>query len=254
MIVFNTDLDNTLIYSYKHDIGHEKVNVEKYQGRDISFMTVKAYNLLKKINEKILVVPTTTRTQEQYERIDLGLGIVKYALVCNGGVLLENGIRNEEWICESRKLIAESKDELARAVDLLENESKRKFEVRFIEEMFVFTKCNEPEKVVEDIKRILDYSLADVFNNGEKIYVIPKGLDKGTGINRLKKYLKADRIIAAGDSEFDIPMVETADIGIVPAGFVKKYKSGHNLVETKETHIFSDALLEYIEQITDKEV
>ena len=28
MIIFNTDLDNTIIYSYKKDIGKEKINVE----------------------------------------------------------------------------------------------------------------------------------------------------------------------------------------------------------------------------------
>ena len=36
-----TDLDNTLIYSYKHELGNEKRNVELYQGREISFITEK---------------------------------------------------------------------------------------------------------------------------------------------------------------------------------------------------------------------
>ena len=36
---FFTDLDNTLIYSYKHEIGEQKKSVELYQGRWISYMT-----------------------------------------------------------------------------------------------------------------------------------------------------------------------------------------------------------------------
>ena len=39
MRIFFTDLDNTLIYSYKRDIGDAKRCVEVYQGREISFMT-----------------------------------------------------------------------------------------------------------------------------------------------------------------------------------------------------------------------
>lgn len=34
------------------------------------------------------IIPTSTRTEEQYKRIELDIGIVPYALVCNGGVLL----------------------------------------------------------------------------------------------------------------------------------------------------------------------
>ena len=28
MIIFNTDIDNTMIYSYRHDIGKEKICAE----------------------------------------------------------------------------------------------------------------------------------------------------------------------------------------------------------------------------------
>ena len=60
-----TDLDNTLIYSYKHELGNEKRNVELYQGREISFITEKTYELLKKVNQQYQIVPVTTRTVEQ---------------------------------------------------------------------------------------------------------------------------------------------------------------------------------------------
>ena len=246
MKVFNTDLDNTLIYSYKHDIGVDKRNVEIYQGREISFITDKTYELLNKVKEKYLIVPTTTRTQEQYERINLGIGNIKYALVCNGGVLLVDGKRDENWILESYRLIECSRAELEKATDILENENRRKFEVRFIEQMFVFTKCNEPETVVEDIKKKLDLAYVDVFNNGEKIYVVPRKLNKGTAINRFRNYIDAKVVIAAGDSEFDVPMVTMADCGIVPLGFKNDYINNEKLVEMKGRDLFSEELLNYI--------
>lgn len=45
MQIVHTDLDNTLIYSYKHEIGGPKTCVEIYQGREISFMTETSHRL-----------------------------------------------------------------------------------------------------------------------------------------------------------------------------------------------------------------
>ena len=90
-----------MIFSYRHEIGKDKRCVEIYQGREISFVTEKTYGLLKKLKEKALFVPVTTRTVEQYRRIDLGVGTLPYALVCNGGVLLANGQEDESWYLES---------------------------------------------------------------------------------------------------------------------------------------------------------
>ena len=92
------DMDNTIIYSYKRNIGENKLNVELYNGREISFISEKTHDLLKKVNEKITIIPTSTRTEEQYKRIDLDIGIVPYALVCNGGVLLVNGVKRQRVV------------------------------------------------------------------------------------------------------------------------------------------------------------
>ena len=96
MIRFHTDLDNTILYSYKHDIGSYKSCVEIYQGRQVSYITDKTSTLLQQLKEKISIVPTTTRTIEQYNRIDLSVFSPHYALVCNGGVLLTDGREDTE--------------------------------------------------------------------------------------------------------------------------------------------------------------
>ena len=53
MKIFCTDLDNTIIYSYKHDIGTEKINVEIYQEREISFASKKTISLLETIKDEL---------------------------------------------------------------------------------------------------------------------------------------------------------------------------------------------------------
>ena len=135
MTIFTTDLDNTLIYSYKHDIGKYKLCAEIYQGREVSFITTDTYRMLNQVRQKIAVVPVTTRTIEQYERIDLGMGKLPYALVCNGGILLKDGKEDAEWYRDTLEMISESSGEIQKAVHALENDENVCFEVRYIREL-----------------------------------------------------------------------------------------------------------------------
>ena len=116
MILFFADMDNTLIYSHKRDIGSDKIGVEFYPEKNqmISYMTKTSWKLLQKVAHKLLFIPTTTRTIEQYQRINLGF-VPLYALVCNGGILLENGQENMRWYADSRELAAPAKKEIERA-------------------------------------------------------------------------------------------------------------------------------------------
>lgn len=220
--VLHLDLDNTLIYSYKHDIGIEKRCVEVYQGREISFMTEQTCSALKQAAERFVLVPTTTRTLEQYGRIDLGIGPVQYALACNGGILLNHGILDKQWYEESKRRIEECEEELKKAQAFLRSEKRREFELRFIEDLFLFTKCREPEDVVKELSEMLDDRLVDVFHNGIKVYVVPKALSKGKAVERFREVFDAPWVAAAGDSEFDVSMLRAADAGLAPYGFLEK--------------------------------
>ncbi len=244
MIVFCTDLDNTIIYSYKHDIGECKRNVELYQEREISFITERTFDLLAEVKKEMMIIPTSTRTKEQYDRIDLGIGGFEYALVCNGGVLIHNGKIDEKWYEESLKLAGESLNEIEQSLQFLEKDERRKFELRFIEKLFVFTKCNSPESVVDELRQKLDCTKVNVFHNGEKVYVIPVHLSKGMALKRLRKLLNIECIIAAGDSEFDISMVDEADYGIVPGNFKNDFDVDTKAEEMSGKKIFSEELLE----------
>lgn len=236
MIVFHADLDNTLIYSYKRDIGSEKRCVEVYQGREISFMTEQTYQLLREVSRKFLFVPTTTRTEEQYRRIDLGVGVPEYALVCNGGVLLKDGKEDVSWYQETMASIQASAEELGRAERLMAEDESRSFEVRDIRHLFLFTKSSQPEKTAMRLKDALDPSLVSVFTNGVKVYVVPVELDKGKAVRRLRRRLQPELVLAAGDSLFDVPMLAAADIGFAPAGTAAPYA-------VEKGRIFSEEVL-----------
>ena len=151
-------------------------------------------------------------------------------------------------------MIADCTGELQHALRLLEKEPLRKFELRFIEELFIFTKCNDPDTVITGMKRELDTEKVDVLGNGEKVYVVPKMLNKGTAVRRFREYMGADEVIAAGDSEFDAPMMEAADIGIVPAGFCRKYTVKGKIKEMKGERVFAEEMLSWIEENQREEV
>ena len=244
MVVLHTDLDNTIIYSYKHEIGPAKRNVELYQGREVSFITERTYGLLQQVRKEMLVVPTSTRSIEQYQRIDLGVGPFPYALVCNGGILLADGKRDDAWYQASLGLIGQSESVLQKALCLLEEDSRRKFELRFIERLFVFTKCGEPQRVVEDLRDALHTELVDVFHNGEKVYVVPRALNKGKAVQRFREYIHADFVVAAGDSEFDISMLEEADVGLAPHGFAEEFAVDFTVREMDGRKVFAESLLQ----------
>ncbi|MDO4633485.1 MAG: HAD hydrolase family protein [Eubacteriales bacterium] len=245
-----TDLDNTLIYSCRREIGSEKRCVELYQGREVSFITEETFRLLNELKALCRIIPVSTRTEEQYQRIELGIGEIPFALVCNGGILLINGRRDEGWLNESRQLVSSAQEELRKSMELLEKDARRKFELRFIEQLFVFTKCEDPQSVVAELKAQLKEELVKVFHNGEKVYVVPNALSKGKAIERLRSYLRPQKIIAAGDSEFDLPMVEAADLGFVPKGFCEVYQTSAQLRE-KEA-VFSDHFLREVLRVMKK--
>lgn len=245
-MVFHSDLDNTLIYSYKHEIGPEKRCVEIYQGREISYMTNRSWELLKQVQERTLFVPTTTRTIEQYQRIQLGRKPPEYALVCNGGILLHNGEMDKDWYEESREMAVNCQADLYQAEKLLETDKNVIFEVRNIEQLFVFTKSAEPKQTVCRLQEQLEGSQMDIFSNGMKVYAVPRKLSKGEAVRRFRRKVGNERIVAAGDSKFDISMLEEADIALAKQGLKSEYIKGKCVVYLGEKEVFSDALLEYI--------
>ncbi|MCI9647531.1 MAG: HAD hydrolase family protein [Lachnospiraceae bacterium] len=263
MIVFYSDLDNTLIYSYRREIGGKKRCVEVYQGREISFMSEYSYHLLQEISKKALFIPVTTRTMEQYQRIDLGIGIPEYALVCNGGILLVNGQRDDAWYEESRNMVQGCQEALHWAAGLLEKDNNVNFEIRNIEQLFLFTKSAQPAQTAEYLRQGLAHTQVDVFSNGAKVYAVPKKLTKGMALCRFRRRIgssvlferqgqnTAFHTIAAGDSEFDIPMLQQADVALAPCELHSSIQGGHIVYPEQSSGqkgLFADFVLRYVEE------
>lgn len=245
MIFFCSDLDNTLIYSYKHDIGDQKVPVEIMDEKELSYMTVKSHELLKKVALQKVIIPVTTRSLKQYRRINFGSEIpIKYALAANGGILLKDGRIEKEWFEETRRIVKPSADELEKGIEVLRQDPNLIAEIRKVDELFIFTKSNDSERTVERLKTVLDLDKVFIDRIGVKVYIFPVMLNKGDSLLRLKRFIGGcHTFIAAGDSYFDVPMLLCADIGLCPDTIEKKMPSS---VLKLDRDMFTEEILDYV--------
>lgn len=236
MYLFACDLDNTIIHSYKK-AQESDICVEMKDEKKLSYMTQKSYKLLKEIYEQrtdILFVPLTTRTMEQYSRINLlDSKFPKYALAANGGILLIDNCLDEKWYDESLEIIKDSLNELKLSMDILEKDENIYIDIKIIDGLFVYTKSSNPKKTLSVLSENIDISKVDVFENGDKVYVISKKLNKGAAVKRLKEKLNIEKTICAGDSLFDISMLNIADIAVYPENLK------NNISNDNQNHIFN---------------
>lgn len=208
-LILFSDLDGTLIFSAKRkQVGD--IVIERKDGEEISCITARQAEIFPRLGN---VIPVTTRSVEQYKRIEfVKFGFApEYALCDNGGTLLINGEPDAEWSRWSSELVRECSGELSAFGELLERDPRRTFEVRLVDGLFLFTKSSEP---AETLKYLGEGKLCECFFTGEKVYVIPRELNKGAAAKRLAKRLGLSEFAAAGDSFMDVSMLNVANVAV----------------------------------------
>ena len=219
------DLDRTLIYSRAAmELGDPVVDpvcVEVYQGAPLSFTSPRALARLAEVSRRAELVPTTTRTVAQYERVALRGVRVRHAVTTNGGGLLVDGHRCADWDREVAGRLSGSAshhDATAALADVFARPWVRK--VRDAERLFTYAVFNR-EAVDPDWYAELD-QVADGLGwtasvQGRKAYVVPRELTKQAALTELARRLGASSTAAAGDSLLDAGMLAWADAAIRPA-------------------------------------
>lgn len=227
MILFASDLDNTLIHSYKYR-RDDDICIEHYEGREQTFISTRALDLLKEIAAQILFIPVTTRSIAQYRRIFWTEDFKpRLAVVANGAYLL-NGDNQENFIVTNHK--TELNRQLASA-------DKNLFTIaQIVDESFLYLRCRDDV----DVDKIFFDTKLTIQHRGKKFYIFPPQLNKGEALRRLIKKFSPDKIICAGDSVIDLPMLELADVA-----FIQKNLSGIN----RKDFIEFDTAEELLEKI-----
>lgn len=233
-MIFLSDLDRTMIFSYKRLSPDENLCVEIYNDRQVSFMTHRSAALFTELISKVHFIPITTRSREQYERIVFPEGYIpEYAVIDNGANLLKNGIVDEEWHNDFREIISDAVEELKRCRVFLESLDDVYYKPKMVDDSFIFAKCYNPYETLSKMSDVVKNTKTEFFRNGEKIYAIPNGISKKSALDKLRVRFPTEDFIAAGDSLFDYEMLCCADISIVKYGEL----SGHvmNEMQISET-------------------
>lgn len=238
-----SDLDNTLIFSHRKKGVDEKIPVEYLNGRVQSYMPEKLVKLLTD-NKDIKIVPVTTRSIEQYLRLQCLNKVIhnETALVCNGGVLLIDGHIDDEWLCESIELSRVQSKEIKKILNRVQKEGKSNRIKILFDFMFYFS-CNDVENYYYNLKREADLNNVFLGKDSRKIYVIASNINKGASVKRYIRRFGIKDFITAGDSEFDISMLELKSKAIASA------KLENHLSNTKVTYSKCEFLFEDIHNI-----
>jgi phosphoserine phosphatase len=220
------DLDRTLVYSRaacQLPPGEHPalVCVERIDGAEQSFMTADAVAGFADLTARAVVVPTTTRTREQMERIVLPGRPARYAIAANGGVLLQDGAVDEDWTRSVTASLAASCAPLAEVWERVERvfDAPWALRRRVAADLFCYAVVERdrmPAGVVADLVVWSAERGWGVSVQGRKVYVVPSVLTKRAAVDEVASRTGARRVLAAGDSLLDQEMLEGADAAARP--------------------------------------
>ena len=210
--VFITDLDGTVIYSHRRVGSTDNMTCVEKQPTYQSFMNTHLYKNIEQWSKEIPFIPLTTRSEEEYHRIQFPF-IPPYALVGNGAVLLKDGNRVIEWEQATAKLIEKEYTQL-KAIEKTVSDCLDLYNIRtmrIVEKSFLFIKSEESEQIESFIRQHCDMTNLTLYRYASKISIVPTMLEKGVAARRLREYLNIKTIISAGDTDMDTSMLEYAD-------------------------------------------
>ena len=214
-ILFASDLDNTLLFSHRHRQPGDRC-VERLNGAEQSFFTQDTLDLLPQVVRRVHLLPITTRSVEQYLRIQWPEGTVpRWALTANGAVLLRDGEVDRAWYAASQALVRDHREALAAVLDHLTRQGGAT-SVRCVEGVYVYAAYPDTPTAERVARDWCGGSALRAVVSGRKVYFFPPGIDKGTALRRAVERFGPERVIAAGDSVIDVPMLRRADLALIP--------------------------------------
>ncbi|MFI6871189.1 HAD family hydrolase [Nocardia sp. NPDC050406] len=226
-----TDLDRTMIYSrnaFGADANLRTVCVEHLEGAPLSFMTTTAAQRMRTLTEPAAVVPTTTRTIKQFNRIRLPGAPWRYAVTSNGGNILVNGVPDMRWRidldAEVRAASATLSEVSAELRGRIDDSWATKF--RIADHLFCYLVV-KPKLVPADFLAEWDSWCQargwSASQQGRKIYTMPKVVCKSRAVAEVRRRLTESgeldtsaTYLAAGDGALDAEMLRAADSAIRP--------------------------------------
>ena len=220
-LIYASDLDRTLIFSerfikeYPSDTPYSPV---EYKGIEIvSYMDdeVKAELIKLAKHPEVEFIPITSRSTEEYNRINLGFK-PEYVVLASGGIILHNGEIDLEYAKYVKKYMNYN-EALSILADVEDSLDSVNYTVKMIDNTYLFYKTDDPERYDDEVLQLmLKYPEWVFTRQNNKCYAIPKHISKQVALRWLWHKLGQPKIVASGDSELDLPMLSLADAAVIP--------------------------------------
>lgn len=242
-----TDLDHTVIYSHRYETLKPVVWVEWLSGRPQSFMTKRTYTFFTS-QTWLEVVPVTTRTYEQYHRLRETMERLgwKHSLICNGAILLHDGVEDESWTEESLALSEPDQPAFFAAFEMAKNMAMAS-DITAVLPFLFYVKSEDAETMYSVLSRRVNLERLSIFRDARKVYCIPKSLNKGNAVKRYLDRSGRRSYIACGDSAFDVSMLNDAALCFYPAD-IRHLIMGKGRKVSCEG-VFSDEICDILERV-----
>ena len=255
-----------MIYSTRfiNESTRDYIPIEKKEGRVISYISKSTLKLLTNINKSILFVPVTTRTEAEFNRIDIFKTeiIPKYAIVANGAkIIVNDGERRlepywEQYI-EMRMKEVISPEDILKEIEKVTPKNVI-LSYRICDKTFVYGKIRLdteiPHEFIVKLRELCHKYNYKLDLQTRKIHIIPEFINKWLPLEFLKLKEKEDKIISAGDSFLDLPMLRNSYKGFIPShGLARDYDESKkdNMFITKKNGIEAseEILLKVIDEL-----
>ena len=228
-MLFASDLDQTLIYSYRSIMSKEIIPqirpVEWLDDRFISYMTPSALSKLREISQQAFFVPVTTRTKLQYQRINFrGYDIMpQYAVTSNGGTIFYRGREDEDWA----QRVFKGRDNCLAGPDVI-----KKFEEvahhswviaesgKWADNLFYYCLIEREKIPLAELAAFKIWASENRWElsvQGRKLYLVPRNINKNAAVRYIKDQENINYVVAAGDSLLDLEMLKVAELAIAPS-------------------------------------
>lgn len=208
-LILAMDIDGTLIPSRKaHRDGD--ICVECINGEESGFLLQEMLQALKRLAGKARLIPITTRSIEQYLRIDWPDAIrPEESYPANGSVALRLG-SDGILSCDNIVSLESYESELNDLVQSLSRDARFR-NSRIVDGSYVMAIIRQ-EWLEDDFSNIVfNETKIRKYREGRKLYLFPLECNKGKAVEHIRSEYRDCEIFCAGDSKNDWTMAAYSD-------------------------------------------
>lgn len=214
MPVVLADIDGTLVHSRRRcaDVTGAVV-AERYQGRDVGFISAAGWAMLARLQSEAVVVPATARTVRQYSRVEFP-ALPRVAVVAAGGLILIDGTPDPVWAAATEAMVAATSVTVADVVERMTALPATE-EPRNGDDRFAYVRVAGDADIADFERWCAERGWRVVRQDG-RVYALPGSLSKASAIPRLTEILGTAPTMVLGDGLMDVEMMRAVEHRISP--------------------------------------